>query len=107
MSSSADRIELLVQAFKAAWNHYFGTDRNRGVLECLARPALAEFLVNQVRDGVDDLPTLAAAGLEFLFSMEDPLEAIDDLDELPWNIHLGSASASFIPVGHIRWLSDV
>ncbi len=40
-------------------------------MECLARPALAEFLVNKLREGIDDEPSLAVAGLQFLFSLED------------------------------------
>jgi hypothetical protein len=105
--SSPEHIDLLVRAFKAAWGHYFQTDRNRGVLECLARPALAEFLVEKVREGTHDLPTLAAIGLEFLFSLEDPLETADDAGGLPWNLHLENARACFVPVGHVRWLSDM
>jgi hypothetical protein len=102
--SSSEHIDLLVRAFKAAWGHYFQTDRNRGVLEFLARPALAEFLVEKVREGMHDLPALAAAGLEFLFSMEDPLETVDDAAGLSWNLHLENARACFVPVGHVRWL---
>jgi hypothetical protein len=69
--SKSDHIDLLGRAFKAAWELYFQPGRNSGVLECVARPALAEFLVSKVREGVDDEPSLAASGLEFLFSLED------------------------------------
>src|SRR6185312_7764303 len=62
LMSSSEHIEVLVSAFKVAWNQYFQADRNRRVLECLARPALAEFLVGKVKEGIRDLPTLAAAG---------------------------------------------
>jgi hypothetical protein len=116
--SEPEHIDLLIRAFKAAWNHYFQPSRNTGVLECLARPALAVFLVRKVRQGVHDEPSLAAAGLEFLFSLEDE----DDLQEEPvdfslddsspensvdepdvwWNVHLENASARFLAVGHVR-----
>jgi hypothetical protein len=68
---SPDHIELLIRAFNSAWEYYFQPDRNGGVLECLARPALAEFLVNKLKEGIDDEPSLAVAGLQFLFSLED------------------------------------
>ena len=117
--SKLDHVDLLVRAFKAAWDYYFHPGRNSGVLECLARPALAEFLVCKVREGVDDEPSLAAAGLAFLFSLEDtsedpvdaslqdvsPEEPIDK-PYVRWDVHLENASARFLPVGHVRWLSD-
>jgi len=103
--SSPEHIDLLVSAFKAAWRHYFQSDRNSGVLECLARPALAEFLVGKVREGIDDEPSLAAAGLEFLFSLEDTPKTVDDAD-VAWNLHLENASARTIPVGRVRWLAN-
>jgi hypothetical protein len=115
---SPEHIDLLVRAFKAAWEHYFEPARNGGVLECLARPALAEFLVSKLREGIDDEPSLAAAGLAFLFSLEDtpddersvdallqdvsPEEPVDKPDML-WDVHLENASARFLPVGHVRW----
>jgi hypothetical protein len=68
---SPDHIELLIRAFNSAWEYYFQPDRHGGVLECLARPALAEFLVNKLKEGIDDEPSLAVAGLQFLFSLED------------------------------------
>jgi hypothetical protein len=103
--SSSEHIDLLVNAFKVAWSQYFQADRNRGVLECLARPALAEFLVGKVKEGTSDLPSLAAAGLEFLFSMEDPVEMAEDPIVPTWNMHLENASARFLSVGYIRWIS--
>ena len=116
--SKSDHVDLLVRAFKAAWDYYFQPSRNTGVLECLARPALAEFLVSKVREGMNDEPSLAAAGLEFLFSLEDtPEEPVDvslqdvslekpvDEADIRWNVHLENASARFLPVGHVRWLS--
>jgi hypothetical protein len=70
-------------------------------LECIARPALAEFLVSKLREGVDDEPSLAAAGLAFLFSLEDtPEEPVDaslqdvspeepvDEPDVRWDVHL-------------------
>jgi hypothetical protein len=117
--SESDHIDLLVRAFKAAWDYYFQPGRNSGVLECLARPALAEFLVSKAREGINDEPSLAAAGLEFLFSLEDPPEEPVDFSpedislEKPvaepgvrWDVHLENASARFLPVKHVRWLSD-
>lgn len=101
--------DLLVRAFHAAWDHYFRPGRNGGVLECLARPALARFLVEKRREGITDEPSLAAAGLQFLFSLEDPPEEVDlsfdeklaDELEPSWSMHLANASARFISVGRI------
>ena len=100
--SPPDRIDLLVRAFNAAWEHYFQPGRNGGVLECLARPALAEFLVGKLREGIDDEPSLAAAGLEFLFSLEDTQDEPIDVDFPSWGLHLENAVARFVPVGHVR-----
>jgi hypothetical protein len=106
--SSPEHIDVLVRSFKATWAFYFRPDRNTAVLESLARPALAQFLVDKTREGMTDEPSLAAAGLEFLFSLEDdPLE--DDVDELAgvpeftWNVlYLKNAGARFAPVGRVR-----
>jgi len=103
MSSSPENIDLLVRAFKAAWEFYFQPDRNTPVLECLARPALAQFLVDKAKEAITDEPSLAAAGLEFLFSLEDePEDCVDEaVDEpaLPWNVlRLENAGARFTPV---------
>ncbi len=101
--SSPEHISVLMRAFKAAWEFYFRPDRNTSVLECLARPALAQFLANKRKEGVIDESGLAAAGLEFLFSLEDPPEdivddAADDHD-FSWNVlHLENAAARFVPV---------
>src|SRR5690242_17380033 len=105
--SSPDHVDLLVRAFKAAWEFYFRPGRDTDVLECLARPALAQFLVNKTKEGITDEPSLAAAGLEFLFSLEDKPEEISD-DELAcsWSVQLNNASARFVPVGRVRWLSE-
>jgi hypothetical protein len=103
---SKSDLDLLVRAFNAAWDYYFQPGRNGGVLECLARPALAEFLVSKLREGIDDEPSLAAAGLEFLFSLEDPPEEPVDERDARWDVHLQNASARFLPVEHVRWLSD-
>ena len=101
--SSPDHIDLLCRAFKAAWEYYFQPSRNGGVLECLARPALARFLAEKTREGITDEPSLAAAGLQFLFSLEDdpPEETVDEPD-VSWNLHLKNASAHFVPVGHVQ-----
>jgi tripartite-type tricarboxylate transporter receptor subunit TctC len=103
--SSPEEIQVLVRAFKAAWNHYFRAHRTGRLLEGQARPALAEFLVERLKDGISDVPTLAAAGLEFLFSMEDPLKIDDEVIRLSWNMRLEGAGACFVPVGHVRWLA--
>jgi hypothetical protein len=79
---SPDHIELLIRAFNSAWEYYFQPDRNGGVLECLARPALAEFLVGKLREGIDDEPSLAVAGLQFLFSLEDTQD--EPIDAETW-----------------------
>jgi hypothetical protein len=96
--SSPDHIDLLVRAFKAAWEYYFQPSRNGCVSESLARPALTEFLVSKFREGIDDEPSLAAAGLEFLFSLEDTEDEPTDFPSL----HLENAGARFVPVGRIR-----
>jgi len=94
--SEPERIDLLVRAFKAAWDHYFRPGRQSELLECITRPALAKFLVSKAREGIDDEPSLAAAGLEFFFSLED---AQDDEEkpvdgEFPsWSLHLENATA--------------
>ena len=109
MSSSTDHIDLLIRAFNAAWEFYFRPDRNTSVLECLARPALAQFLVDKRREGMTDGPSLAAAGLEFLFSLEDApddsmAEAVNEPDH-SWNVlHLENAGARFTPVTLVRHL---
>ena len=113
--SSPDHIDLLIRAYKAAWDHYFQPGRAGGVLECLARPALAEFLVEKTRQGIHDEPSLAAAGLQFLFSLEDPQEepldvSFDDdppeepVDEIDswWSMDQANVSARFVPVGRVR-----
>jgi hypothetical protein len=102
--------DLLVRAFHAAWDHYFRPGRNGGVLECLARPGLARFLVEKRKEGITDEPSLAAAGLQYLFSLEDPQEeqvglSLDeeplDILDLAWSMHLANASAKFIPIGRV------
>jgi|SRR5579871_144498 len=116
--SSPEQISILVRAFKAAWEFYFQPDRDTTVLECLARPALAQFLVDKTKEGITDEPSLAAAGLEFLFSLEDSSEALEDRPEdivedivdesadepgFPWNaLHLENAAAHFVPVSRVR-----
>ena len=108
--SSPEQISVLVRAFKAAWEFYFQPDKNTSVLECLARPALAQFLVGKAKEGITDEPSLAAAGLEFLFSLEDPPEDPQDIvdgsagePDLSWNaLHLENAAARFTPVNRVR-----
>jgi hypothetical protein len=109
--SSPEHISILVRAFKAAWEFYFQPNRSTPVLECLARPALAQFLVNKRKEGITDEPSLAAAGLEFLFSLEDPQEDIVDepAEEPDFSrnvLHLENAAARFVPVSRARVISD-
>jgi len=105
--ASSEQISVLVRAFKAAWEFYFQPDRNTSVLECLARPALAQFLVEKTKEGITDEPSLAAAGLEFLFSLEDPPEDLVDepADEPDFSrnvLHLENAAARFVPISRVR-----
>jgi hypothetical protein len=105
--SSPEQISVLVRAFKAAWEFYFQPDRSTSVLECLARPALAQFLVDKTKEGITDEPSLAAAGLEFLFSLEGPPEDIIDepADEPDLSrdvLHLENVAARFVPVSRVR-----
>ena len=66
------------------------------------RLALAEFLVEKIRQGIHDEPSLAAVGLQFLFSLEDDAieESFHDLDA-KWNMRLENAGAKFISIGHV------
>jgi hypothetical protein len=105
--SSPEQTSVLVRAFKAAWEFYFQPDRNTSVLECLARPALARFLVDKTKEGITDEASLAAAGLQFLFSLEDaPEDVVDeraDESDPRWNVlHLENAAARFVPVSRVR-----
>jgi hypothetical protein len=105
--SSPEQISVLVRAFKAAWEFYFQPDRSTSVLECLARPALAQFLVDKTREGMTDEPSLAAAGLEFLFSLEDsPEDVIDEPVDEPDRsrdvLHLENVNARFVPISRVR-----
>jgi hypothetical protein len=109
--SSPEHVSVLVRAFQAAWEFYFLPDRDTPVLECLARPALAQFLVNKTKEGMTDEPSLAAAGLEFLFSLEDwPEDIVDEPVNVPdfsWNVlHLENAGARFAHMRRVHWSSD-
>lgn len=98
--SSPDHIALLVRAFNAAWDRYSQRSGNGCLLKSVARPRLSEFLVQKFRDGIDDEPSLAAAGLEFLFSLEDKQD--EPIDFPSWGLHLGNAGARFAPVARIQ-----
>ena len=92
--------DLLDRAFDAAWNFYFKPGGSSYVLESLARPALTQFLARKLREGVNDEPSLAAAGLQFLFSLEDE----DDEPAVPfpsWGLHLEHAGARFPRVNRV------
>jgi hypothetical protein len=98
--ASTDQIALLVRAFNAAWDGYSQPSRNGCVSKSVARPVLSEFLVRKLREGIDDEPSLAAAGLEFLFSLEDKQDELIDFPS--WNLHLENAGARFVPIGRIQ-----
>ena len=90
--------DLLVRAFDAAWDFYFKPGGIAYVSEDRARPALIEFLVRKFSEGVDDEPSLAAAGLEFLFSLEDdePVEPFPS-----WGLHVEHAGARFMRINRV------
>lgn len=98
--SSTDHIGLLVRAFNAAWDGYSFLSRNGCVSKSVARPLLSEFLVRKFREGIHDEPSLAAAGLKFLFSLEDKQDK--PIDFPSWGLHLENASARFIPIGRVQ-----
>ena len=98
--ASTDQIALLVRAFNAAWDAYSQPSRNGCVSKSVARPLLSEFLVRKLREGIDDESGLAAAGLEFLFTLEDKHD--EPIDPPSWSLHLENAGARFVPMGRIQ-----
>jgi hypothetical protein len=68
-------------------------------------------LVNKTKEGMTDEADLAAAGLEFLFSLEDwPEDIVDEPVNVPdfsWNVlHLENAGARFAHMRRVHWSSD-
>jgi len=93
-----------VSAFKVAWIDFYGrTESDRSLSIEIARPALARFLVEKSREGITDEATLAAAGLQFLISLETANGPTDDTPAEPPSWHLsGNGTARFIAQGRIR-----
>ncbi len=106
---SSDQTALLVRAFKTAWVDYYQFGRDGSVSQEIARPALAQFLVDKSREGIKDEAALSEAGLYFLLSLEtppnDPVDAppVSSTAEPSWNMRLENARAQFIPVGYVRF----
>jgi hypothetical protein len=105
--ASSKQTDLLVGAFKIAWTDYYQFGRNDAVSPETARPALAQFLVDKTREGMADEAALAAAGLDFLFSLEAPLAELVDarvpsINGDQWNMRLGNVAARFVRVQHVR-----
>ena len=106
---ASKQTDLLVRAFKASWTDYYQFGRDDAISPETARPALAQFLVDKAREGIDDEAALASAGLDFLFSMEAPRvqAATNDVPASSvgghrWSMRLESVSARFVRVVHIR-----
>jgi hypothetical protein len=107
--SKSDDVDLLVRAFKIAWVDYYQSPGSRNaVSQELARPALSTFLVDKVREGMDDEAALAEAGREFLYSLEAPSAkpvatpgGRFSVDSCSWDMRLDNAGARFIPTLHV------
>jgi hypothetical protein len=105
----AELTAVLVSAFKVAWIDYYGRPEGDCALSIeVARPALARFLVEKSREGMTDEAALAAAGLQFLISLEMAESATDSASselassELPsWHVS-GKGTARFMVQGRIR-----
>ena len=98
--SHTNQNDLLVRAFDAAWDFYFKPGGSRYVSEDRARPALTKFLVRKFNEGVDDVPGLAAAGLLFLFELED--EDDGPVEPLPsWGFDVEHAGARLMRVNRV------
>jgi|SRR5690242_1916327 hypothetical protein len=103
----AELTKVLVSAFKVAWIDYYGRPEGDSALSIeVARPALARFLVDKSREGITDEASLAAAGLQFLISLEMEDGPTDsppsETPETPsWHLS-GTATARFLVQGRIR-----
>jgi len=105
---SSEQTARLVSAFKAVWIEYYQFGREGSVSQDIARPALAQFLVDKAREGISDEAALAEAGLYFLFSLETPPDhPVDDpassAAQPLWSMCLENAGAQFIPMGFVRF----
>jgi len=95
---------VLVSAFKVAWIDYYGQPDGDCALSIeVARPALARFLVEKSREGITDEAALAAAGLQFLISLEraDSPTASASSESPSWHLS-GTGTARFMVQGRIR-----
>ena len=63
---------VLARAFDLAWARYFLPGRVT-ISQDIARPALANYLVQMAKDGVTEEGPLAAAGVLHLISLTDEL----------------------------------
>jgi len=63
---------VLARAFDLAWARYFLPGRVT-ISQDVARPALANYLVQMAKDGVTEEGALAAAGVLHLISLTDEL----------------------------------
>ena len=64
-----DRTLLLARAFDLAWEQYYGPGSEGPLAEEVARPALAKFLVEMAKSGINEEGALAAAGVLHLISL--------------------------------------
>lgn len=103
----AELTKVLVSAFKVAWIDYYGRPEGDSALSIeVARPALAKFLVDKSREGITDEADLAAAGLQFLISLETADRPADSPSSEPpetpsWHLS-GKATARFLVEGRVR-----
>ncbi|WP_407158806.1 hypothetical protein [Bradyrhizobium sp. STM 3557] len=100
----AELTKVLVSAFKVAWIDYYGRPEGDCALSIeVARPALARFLVEKSREGITDEASLAAAGLQFLISLEMADRPSDSASSEPSTWHVsGNGTARFLVQGRIR-----
>jgi hypothetical protein len=68
MESDPEITQLLARAFDRAWDRYYRPGRVTIAPE-VARPALAQHLVQMARDGTVEEGALAAGGLLHLISL--------------------------------------
>jgi hypothetical protein len=99
------QVETLVRAFKIAWvDYYEDPGRSDAIAKETAQSALTRFLVDRARDGMTDEADLAAAGLKFLRSLEDPVpsDKVVDSPSVSWTVRLENAGAQFTSLGRVR-----
>jgi hypothetical protein len=54
---------VLARAFDLAWEQFYGSDNSGPLPEGIARPALAQFLVDMAKSGIREEKALAASGI--------------------------------------------